>query len=151
MFLDVKFTRLIKLNTNNTSVRTALHFLNSLYANHSEHLSGNGYKEFVRKWTKLVSRGYLTKVNDEMFEFTKPLELVVRSVLNTKFIYKSSREDLREVIQKKIRDNELIIKAWSVLSRSITNEALINSIKNKRLSSGLILGQSHLSMHIFKF
>ena len=92
-------------------------------------MSGNSYQEYVRKWTKLVSRGYLIKVNDEMLEFTKQLELVIKSVLNTKFICKCSGHDLRDVIERKISDNELIMKAWNVLLRSITNETLINSIK----------------------
>ena len=92
-------------------------------------MSGDSYQEFVRKWTKLVSRGYLIKVNDEMLEFTKQLELVIKSVLNTKFICKCSGQDLRDVIERKISDNELIMKAWNVLLRSITNETLINSIK----------------------
>ena len=127
--LGKKYTRLIKLNTNNISARTALQFLNSLNANHSEHLSGNSYQEFERKWTKLVSRGYLIDVNDEMFEFTKQLKLVVTSVLNAKIICKYSGQDLRDILVRKISDNELIMKAWNVLSRSITNETLINSIK----------------------
>ena len=92
-------------------------------------MSGNSYQEFVRKWTKLVSRGYLIKVNDEMLEFTKQLELVIKSVLNRKFICKCSGHDLRDVIERKISDNELIMKAWNVLLRTITNETLINSIK----------------------
>ena len=123
--LRKKYTRLIKLNTNNISARTALQFLNWLNANHSEHLSGNSYQEFVRKWTKLLSRVYLIEVDDEMFEFTKQLELAVRSVLNTKFICKYSGQDLRDVIERKI------MKAWNVLSRSITNETLTNSAKSK--------------------
>ena len=90
-------------------------FLNSLNANHSEHLSGNSYQEFERKWTKLVSRGYLIDVNDEMFEFTKQLKLVVTSVLNAKIICKYSGQDLRDIIVRKISDNELIMKAWNVL------------------------------------
>ena len=117
--LRKKYTRLIKLNASNIS---ALQSLNSISANHSEHLSGDGYKELGRKWTKLVSRGYLIEVNDEMFEFTKQLELVVRSVLNTKFICKYSRQNLRDVIERKISDNELIMRAWNLLSRSITNK-----------------------------
>ena len=123
--LRKKYTRLIKLNTNNISARTALQFLNWLNANHSEHLSGNSYQEFVRKWTKLLSRVYLIEVDDEMFEFTKQLELAVRSVLNTKFICKYSGQDLRDVIERKI------MKAWNVLSRSITNETLTSSAKCK--------------------
>ena len=92
-------------------------------------MSGNSYQEFVRKWTKLVSRGYLIKVNDEMFEFTKQLELVIKSILSTKFIFKYSGQDLRDVIERKISDNELIMKVWNVLLRSIANETLINLIK----------------------
>ena len=61
--LRKKYTRLIKLNTNNISPRTALQFLNSINANYWEHLSGNRYQEFVRKWTMVVSRQYLIKVN----------------------------------------------------------------------------------------
>ena len=111
--LRKKYTRLIKLNTSNISAGTALHFLNSLNAkNHSENLSGNSYQKFVRKWTKLINRGYLIKVNDEMFEFTKQLEYIVSSVLNTKFICKYSGH----VIERKISDNEVIMKAWNVLS-----------------------------------
>ena len=127
--LGKKYTRLIKLNTNNISARTALQFLNSLNANHSKHFSWNSYQEFVREWAKLVSRGYLVEVNDEIFELTKQLELVVKSVLSTKFICKYSGQDLRDAIERKISDNELIMKAWNVLLRSITNETLINSIK----------------------
>ena len=124
--LRKKYNRPIKLNTSNISALQSLHSIN---ANHSEHLSGDGYQELVRKWTKLVSRPYLIEVNDEMFEFTKQLELVVRSVLNTKFICKYSGQNLREVIERKISDNELIVRARNVLSRSITNQTLINSIK----------------------
>ena len=76
----------------------------------------------------MVIGGYLIEVNKETFQFTKQLDLVVRSVLNTKL---NLNTDLRDVIERKIRDNELIRRAWNVLSRSITNETLINSIKNK--------------------
>ena len=82
--LRKKYTRLIQINTSITSARAALQFLNSINAKHSEHFSGNSYQEFVRKWTKLVSRGYLIEVNNEIFQFTKQLDLVVRSVLNRK-------------------------------------------------------------------
>ena len=49
-------------------------------------MSGNSYQEFVRKWAKFVNRGYLIELNDEMLEYTKQFDLVVRSVLNRKFI-----------------------------------------------------------------
>ena len=88
--LRKKYTRFIKLNTNNISAIAALQFMNSINVNHSEHMSGNSYQEFVRKWAKLVSRGYLIELNDEMLEFTKQFDLVVRSVLNRKFICKYS-------------------------------------------------------------
>ena len=55
----------------------------------------------------------------EMFEFTKQLVLVVSSVSNKKFICKYSGSDLRVLIERKINDNELIIRAWNVLSRSL--------------------------------
>ena len=64
-----------------------------------------------------------------MFEFTKQLELVARSVLNTRFICKYSGKDLRDVIERKISDNKLIMRAWNVLSRSFMIETLINSIE----------------------
>ena len=60
--------------------------MNSINVNHSENMSGNSYQEFVRKWAKFVSRGYLIELNDEMLEYTKQFDLVVRSVLNRKFI-----------------------------------------------------------------
>ena len=132
--LRKKYNRLIKSNISNISVRAALQFPNSINANHSEHFSGNSYQEIVRNWTKLVSRGYLIEVNDDMFEFTKELELVVRSVLNTKFICKYSGQDLWDIIERKITDNELIIRAWNVLSRSITNETLINLTKKQMIT-----------------
>ena len=129
-----KYTRFIKLNTNNISAIAALQFMNSINVNHSEHMSGNSYQEFVRKWAKLVSRGYLIELNDEMLEFTKQFDLVVRSVLNIKFICKYSGQNLRDFIERKSRDNELIMRAWNVLSRSITNETLINSIKKQMIT-----------------
>ena len=55
-------------------------------------------------------------MNDEIFEFTKQLEYIVSSVLNTKFICKYSGQDLTDVIERKISDNELILKTWNVLS-----------------------------------
>ena len=73
--LSKGLTGLIKVNTSNISARTVLQFLNFINANHSEHLFGNSYQEVVGKWTKLVSRGYLIEVNDEIFELTKQLEL----------------------------------------------------------------------------
>ena len=132
--LRKKYTRFIKLNTNNISAIAALQFMNSINVNHSEHMSGNSYQEFVRKWAKLVSRGYLIELNDEMLEFTKQFDLVVRSVLNIKFICKYSGQNLRDFIERKSRDNELIMRAWNVLSRSITNETLINSIKKQMIT-----------------
>ena len=59
-----------------------------------------------------------------MFEFTKQLELVVRSVLDTKFICKYSGQNLRDAIERKIMDSELIMKVWNVLSRSTTKKTL---------------------------
>ena len=132
--LRKKYTKFIKLNTSNISAITALQFMNSINVNHSEHISGNSYQEFVRKWAKLVSRGYLIELNDEMLEFTKQFDLVVRSVLNRKFICKYSGQNLRDFIERKSRDNELIMRPWNVLSRSITNETLINSIKKQMIT-----------------
>ena len=132
--LRKKYTRFIKLNTNNISAIAALQFMNSINVNHSEHMPGNSYQEFVRKWAKLVSGGYLIELNDEMLEFTKQFDLVVRSVLNIKFICKYSGQNLRDFIERKSRDNELIMRAWNVLSRSITNETLINSIKKQMIT-----------------
>ena len=74
-----------------------------------------------------------------MFEFTKQLELVVRSVLNKKLICKYSGQDLMDVIKRKIRNNELIIRAWNVLSRSITSETLINSIKKQIITKWIVI------------
>ena len=91
--LRKKYSRLSKLNTKNISAKLALQFLNLINAIHSEHLFGNSYQEFLRKWAKLVSRGYVIGVNDDMFKFTKQLELIVRSVLNTTFICKYSGQD----------------------------------------------------------
>ena len=100
--LRKKCTRLNKLHTNNISARAALQFLNCINANHSEDLCGNSYQKFVRKWAKLVSRGYLIEENDEIIEFTKQLELVVRSVLNTKSICKYCGLDLRMLLTEKV-------------------------------------------------
>ena len=46
-----------------------------------------------------------------MFGFTKQFELVVRSVLSTKLICKYSGQDLRDVIERKISENKLIMRA----------------------------------------
>ena len=40
---------------------------------------------------------------------------------------------MRDVIEGKISDNKPIMKAWNVLSRSIMNETLINSIKKQMI------------------
>ena len=144
--LRKKYNRPIKLNTSNISALQSLHSIN---ANHSEHLSGDGYQELVRKWTKLVSRRYLIEVNEEMFEFTKQLGLVVRSVLNAKFVCKYSGQNLGEVIERKISDNELIMRAWNVLSRSITNQTLINSIKKQMIIKWIdVRAKSFLNAYI---
>ena len=50
-------------------------------------------------------------------------------MLNTKFTCKYSGKDLRDVIERKISDNKLIMRAWNIILRSITNETLINSIR----------------------
>ena len=84
-----------------------------------------------------------------MFEFTEQLELVVRSVLNTKFICKSSGEDLKDVIERKISDNELIVRVWNVLSRSIINESLTNLIKKQMITKWIdIRAKSFVNAYI---
>ena len=40
---------------------------------------------------------------------------------------------MRDVNEGKISDNKLIMKAWNVFSRSITNETLLNSIKKQMI------------------
>ena len=75
-----------------------------------------------------------------MFGFTKQFELVVRSVLSAKLICKYSGQDLRDVIERKISDNKLIMRAWNVLSRSITNWGInkFNIKKHSHTSDGWI-------------
>ena len=54
-------------------------------------------------------------------------------MLNTEFVCKYSGQDMRDVNEGKISDSKLIMKAWNVLSRSIANETLLNSIKKQMI------------------
>ena len=75
--------------------------------------------------------------------------IVVRSVLNIKFICKYSGQNLRDFIERKSRDNEMIMRAWNVLSRSITNETLINSIKKQMITKWIdVRGKSFVNAYI---
>ena len=53
------------------------------------------------------------------------------------------------LIARKIRDNELIKRAWNVLSRSIANETFINSIKKNMITKWIdIRAKSFVNAYI---
>ena len=129
--LRKKYISLLRSKPHNCSVKAALQFLDSINTTQSANMSGNSYEEFVRKWTKLVSRGYLIEVNQEMYYFVKQVEIVVRSILNTQFIIQYHGEDLRDIIQKKISDSMIVTESWNSLSRTISNETLANVLRKQ--------------------
>ena len=60
----------------------AVEFLNSVGSDGVSDIKAQNFLDFARKWTDIVNRGGLIKINDDMFIFVRRVENVVRRVLN---------------------------------------------------------------------
>lgn len=125
-----KYDKALLKKSTDSMLISLVRFLRSLKSNDKE-LCGESINEYVRKWTKLVNRGGLVLVRDEMYLFIEHIELLARKVLNVKFIRKYKGQDLRDVIQQEINSSDKITEAWLILMRNCPHEEFILELKDQ--------------------
>ena len=89
--------------------------------------------DYTKKWVDIVNRGGLFVPNDQFYMLIRTIELVARSVLNTRTLLKYCGENLRDVLMKKLEASEEVDKNWCTLTYKISNKDLVSKIKRKLL------------------
>jgi len=105
-------------------ILAAINLLKSLKCQGDESIKASKFEEYAQGWVEIVSRGGLVKVNNDMFIFIRRVESCVKQVLNVKLLKTYRREDLREIINKKIVNNIFVILGWDTVSRNLSNKDL---------------------------
>ncbi|XP_057311592.1 uncharacterized protein LOC130649343 [Hydractinia symbiolongicarpus] len=126
--LRKKYQRLAD-SKNKVVAVAALQFLNSLKVSGDDKLQVYSFLDYTRSWVDQVSRGYLIKVNDDMFIFCRRIKNVIRKVLNLNMLKKYKGEDIRELFENELMKDSLIDQAWVILSRYLGNEKLSKILK----------------------
>jgi len=129
--LSKKYKALLKEKPKNNIAIAVIEFLKSLKVSSNAELSGNTLAEYIEKWTKLVSRGYLVEVNKVMYEFIYKIEMVARNILNVNYIKTYRNEDLRDSLHQQISSNDELSCVWMEMSRNFPNEKLAIILKEQ--------------------
>ena len=90
--------------------------------------------DFVTKFTKSISQGYIVEVQPEFYTFILTVEQTARKVLNVNFIKNYKGKDLRECIEEKLKDDLHVSNSWLTLTRHCPNEKLIIHLQKEVLS-----------------
>ncbi|XP_066916644.1 uncharacterized protein [Clytia hemisphaerica] len=121
-----RFYRLVKSPRLSTreAAGCSLRFFSSIQLRGAEKHSTNSFLEFTRKWTLTQDRGGLIYLKDVSFIFFRRIEMVVRRVLNVKFLRDYKSQDLRDLLLTRLMKNYLVLKGWEELSKTLNNESL---------------------------
>lgn len=95
----------------NIEAKNALLFFPSLKCATHE-VEAYGFLHFVKKWTNLIDRGRLIKVNDQFFLFIRYVETLVRKTLIFSFTKTYEDEDIFELLQEKLEESSMVNKLW---------------------------------------
>ena len=98
-----------------------MEFLCSLKRNGGISIKCESFLDYTRKWTELVNRGGLIKVNDNLLIFVRRTEIYVHKILNLELLKNYRGEDLREVIRKKIMESGIVVSGGECVARNIGN------------------------------
>ena len=85
--------------------------------------------EYTMPWTNRINRGGLMVVNEHFYVFIKRIEMIVRTILNKNLIITYDGEDLRDILFKKLENNELLDRSWCTITRNIECSELANKLK----------------------
>ena len=118
-----KYQRLSE-NPKNYSAKDILAFLQTLKLKSSEEFHGDNFLKFVERWTNLVNRGALVRVNQDFFIFIRRIETVIRKELTISFLDAYRGENLLDHLLEKLRTNGFVVLGWEALSRSFPNAKL---------------------------
>ena len=66
------------------------------------------FLHFVKKWTNLIDRDGLIKVNDQFFLFIKYVETPARKTLTFSFMKTYKGEDIRQLLHEKLEESNMI-------------------------------------------
>jgi len=106
----------------------AIVLLNSLKTNTKAKFKAQTFLDYVHKWTDIVNKGGLVRVNDGMYIFIRRVEYCVQTVLSVKMLQVYKGEDLRKVIKDKLESDNLVISAWESISRLMPCRNLAKSL-----------------------
>ena len=84
----------------------------------TEEFSGENFLKFVERWTNLVNRGGLVRINSDFFVFIRRVETVVQKILTLHFLRRYHGEDLRDHLKDKLQNNHFVNLGWQTLSRN---------------------------------
>ena len=90
--------------------------------------------DYTKVWVDLVNRGGLFKVSDAFYTFIEQIEKMVRTVINLNLLATYCGQDLHDVLMKKLSKSRFIEESWSNLTCSISNQSLVNKLKEKIFS-----------------
>ena len=85
--------------------------------------------QYTNEWVDKVNRGGLFLVTDNVYRFIVRVEIVARTILNTKLIATYAGEDLREIIIEKLDADPFVTIGWDSLVRDIENKKLCCQLK----------------------
>ena len=119
-----KYEKILEENPKSISASNALIFLKSVKNVGGENIQEQFLKEFIKKWTDQINRGWLIQPNAEFYSFFKHIELVAKNLMTFQFLCKYRNEDVRDIFKEKLEVNSVAQSSWDSLSRSIPNERL---------------------------
>ena len=117
----------------NVEAKDALVFFSSLKGTTQE-VECHNFLHFVKKWTNLVDRGGLIKVNDQFFIFIRYVETIVRKILTFSFMKTYRGQDIRGLLHEKLEESSMIRKLWEGLTRNMPNKQLADHLLHQVLS-----------------
>jgi hypothetical protein len=75
--------------------------------------------EYTEQWTKLIDRGGLYHVSDDVFKLVESIEVAVRRHLNTGAMLTYTSSDLRSAIKDDIFSSHYLLSQWENLAETI--------------------------------
>ena len=109
--LTNKYRRLCE-NSKNFGAKDILLFLGALKIKSTDEFSGENFLKFVERWTNLVNRGGLVRINSDLFVFIRRVETVVQKILTLHFLRRYHGEDLRDHLKDKLQNNHFVTLGW---------------------------------------
>lgn len=139
----------MKEEEKNQQYQLTANFLKTLDFKFNEDVRVYNFLDYTKKWTDLIDRGGLVRVNDDVFIFARRVEQVVRKVMNINTMRKYHGEDLREGILAELHSSKIIANAWESLARKCANLQISNLLKKQFLRKWVdIRGHAFVNTYI---